>query len=72
MEAVDLVYTPAKKFFDDCRRVLKRCSLPSVKVIKKTALAAAAGFAILGGVGFAFKLISIPINNIIIGGMARN
>ena len=72
MEAVDLIYTPAKKFIDDCKRVLKECSLPSTKVIKKTALSTAAGFAILGTVGFAFKLISIPINNVIIGNMVNN
>jgi len=66
-----MVYVPAKHFIDNCKRVLKRCSLPSMKVIKKTALATGAGFAILGTVGFLFKLVSIPINNIIIGGMAR-
>jgi protein transport protein SEC61 subunit gamma-like protein len=69
MEAVELLYGPAKKFADDCRRVLKRCSLPSMKVIKKTALSTAAGFAILGTIGFVFKLVSIPINNVIIGSM---
>lgn len=72
MEAVDLIYTPAKKFIDNCKRVLRDCSLPSVKVIKKTALSTAAGFAILGSVGFAFKLVSIPINNVIIGNMMHN
>ncbi|OHT12223.1 Protein transport protein Sec61 subunit gamma [Tritrichomonas foetus] len=71
MEAVDFVYTPAKKFVDDCRRVLKRCTLPSGKVIKKTALATGVGFAILGTVGFVFKLVSLPINNALIGGMMR-
>ncbi|OHT05970.1 Protein transport protein Sec61 subunit gamma [Tritrichomonas foetus] len=71
MEAVDFVYAPTKKFLNDCQRVLKRCTLPSAKVIKKTALATGVGFAILGTVGFAFKLVSLPINNALIGGMMR-
>ncbi|KAK8884243.1 Protein transport protein Sec61 subunit gamma [Tritrichomonas musculus] len=69
MEVVDMVYAPAKKFVDDCKRVLKRCTLPSAKVIKKTALSTGVGFAILGTVGFVFKLISKPINNVLIGGI---
>jgi protein transport protein SEC61 subunit gamma-like protein len=71
MEAVDIIYQPAKKFIEDSKRVLKRCTLPSLKIIKKTAISTAAGFAILGSVGFLFKLISIPINNVIIGSMMR-
>jgi protein transport protein SEC61 subunit gamma-like protein len=71
MEAVDYLYQPAKKFIDESRRVLKKCQLPSFKVIKKTALSAAAGFTILGTVGFLFKLVSIPINHLIIGSMVR-
>lgn len=71
MEVVDMVYAPAKKFVDDCKRVIKRCQLPSLKVIKKTALSTAVGFAILGSVGFVFKLVSKPINNVLIGGMVH-
>lgn len=71
MEAFDLVYQPAKKFVNDCKRVLVRCSLPNAKVIKKTAISTGVGFAILGSVGFVFKLISKPINNVLIGGMVH-
>jgi protein transport protein SEC61 subunit gamma-like protein len=71
MEAVDILYQPAKKFIDESRRVLKKCQLPSVKVIKRTALATAVGFGVLGVVGFAFKLASIPINHLILGSMLR-
>jgi protein transport protein SEC61 subunit gamma-like protein len=71
MEAVDYLYQPAKKFIDESKRVLKKCQLPSMKVIKRTALSTAAGFVILGTVGFVFKLISIPINHLIIGSMLR-
>lgn len=72
MEAVDLVYAPAKKFVDDCTRVLKRCTLPNMKTIKKTAIATGVGFAVLGTVGFVFKLVSIPINGVILGNMVHN
>ncbi|KAH0790845.1 Protein transport protein Sec61 subunit gamma [Histomonas meleagridis] len=72
MEAFDLVYAPAKKFTQDCKRVLKRCTLPSMKTIKKTAIATGVGFAVLGTIGFVFKLVSIPINNVILGGMLHN
>jgi preprotein translocase subunit Sss1 len=33
MEAVDIIYQPAKKFIEDSKRVLKRCTLPSMKII---------------------------------------
>lgn len=72
MEAVDLVYAPAKKFVDDCTRVLKRCTLPNMKTIKKTAIATGVGFAVLGTVGFVFKLISQPINSAILGNMLQH
>lgn len=71
MEAVNLVYAPASKFAERCRFVLNRCTLPKMKQLKKTALAAGAGVAILGTAGFVFKLVSIPINKIIIGSMAH-
>ena len=71
MEAFEYVMGPAQKFLKNCDRVLKRCNFPSSKIIKKTAIAGAAGFAVLGTIGFVFKLVSIPINNVIIGGMAH-
>ena len=71
MEAVDFIAAPAKKFAENCHRVLKRCTIPSTKIIKKTALSAGTGFLVLGTIGFVFKLVSIPINNVIIGSMAK-
>lgn len=71
MEAFNIVYAPAKKFVGDCKRVLTRCTLPSAKVIKKTAISTGVGFCILGSVGFVFKLVSKPINNVLIGGMVH-
>lgn len=71
MEAFDLVYSPAKRFVQDCNRILRSCTLPTTKVLKKTAQIAGIGFLVLGGIGFLAKLISIPINNVIIGSMAN-
>jgi len=71
MEVIDIAAAPAQQFVHNCKKVLKRCSLPSMKILKKTAMVSGIGFAVLGTVGFAFKLISIPINNVIIGGMIR-
>ena len=71
MEAVDLIYEPSKKFISNCKRVLKRCTLPSAKTIKRTAIATGVGFTILGTIGFLFKVVSIPINNALISGIAR-
>ena len=71
MEALDIIAAPAVNFAKSCVKVLKRCSLPSMKVLKETATASAVGFAILGTAGYIFKIISIPINNIIISGMAN-
>ena len=72
MEVVDLVAKPAKQFSAECSRVLKACQLPSIKVLRKTATMSFAGFLVLGSLGFAFKLVSLPINNVIIGGMVNH
>jgi len=71
MEAFDLVFNPAKNFIKECHGILKICTLPSAKVLKKTAQISGIGFLVLGGIGFVAKLISIPINNVIIGSMAN-
>ena len=71
MEVIEYVAAPAQTFIHSCNKVLKRCTLPTMKTLKKTALVSGVGFAVLGTVGFAFKLISIPINNVIIGGMVH-
>eukprot|EP00792_Barthelona_sp_PAP020_P003073 TRINITY_DN14807_c0_g1_i1.p1 TRINITY_DN14807_c0_g1~~TRINITY_DN14807_c0_g1_i1.p1 ORF type:complete len:83 (+),score=28.66 TRINITY_DN14807_c0_g1_i1:36-251(+) len=44
----------------------KRMSKPNSKEFSKTAKAAAVGVAIFGVVGFAVKLIHIPINNLLL------
>ena len=71
MEAIDIIAAPAVTFAKSCVKVLKRCSLPSMKVLKETATASAIGLAVLGTAGYIFKLVSLPINNVIINGMAH-
>ncbi len=57
---------PAKQFFKDSYRLVKRCTKPDRKEFQKIAFATAIGFAIMGFIGFFVKLIHIPINNIIV------
>lgn len=71
MEALDIVAAPATNFVKSCVKVLKRCTLPSTKILKDSASASAVGFLILGSVGFIFKVIAYPINNVIIGGIGQ-
>ena len=72
MEALDIIAGPATAFGKSCVSVLKKCNAPSWKIIKKTAAVSGIGFALLGTVGFVFKLVSLPINNVIIGGMIKH
>jgi len=59
---------PLREFVRDSIRFVNKCSKPDRKEYKKIAKATAAGFAIMGFIGFFVKLIHIPINNIIVGG----
>ncbi|XP_036604543.1 protein transport protein Sec61 subunit gamma-like [Trichosurus vulpecula] len=56
-------------FVKDSIQLVKRCTKPDRKGFQKTAMATAIGFAIMGFIGFFVKLIHIPINNIIVGGL---
>ncbi|EFJ23223.1 hypothetical protein SELMODRAFT_228208 [Selaginella moellendorffii] len=67
MEAVDVVVRPMKEFAKDSLRLVKRCHKPDRKEYTKVALRTAAGFVVMGFIGFFVKLIFIPINNIIVG-----
>ena len=65
-----------KKFAKDSARFLEVCEKPDVAgktlfltifiEFKKIAVSCAIGFAIMGGIGYAVKLLFIPINNIIL------
>jgi len=58
---------PARRFYRDSYRLMKRCTKPDAKEFKKIALATTIGFLVMGFIGFFVKLIHIPINNIIVG-----
>jgi protein transport protein SEC61 subunit gamma-like protein len=60
---------PIKKFAADSAYLVRKCSKPDRKEFAKIAKATAAGFVIMGFIGFFVKLVHIPINNIIVGGM---
>jgi len=44
-----------------------QCTKPDKKEFTQIARATAAGFAIMGFIGFAVKLVHIPINNLLVG-----
>jgi len=58
---------PIRAFARDSYRLVQRCTKPDAKEFKKIALATSVGFLVMGFLGFAVKLIHIPINNIIVG-----
>jgi protein transport protein SEC61 subunit gamma and related proteins len=57
----------SQEFVVDSRRLLQKCSKPDAKEFKKIATACAIGFGIMGFIGYAVKLVFIPINNILVG-----
>ena len=56
-----------REFLTDSRRLLAKCSKPDGKEFKKIASACAIGFGVMGFIGYAVKLVFIPINNILVG-----
>lgn len=67
MEAIDNVARPAYKFYVDSRRFLRKANKPNAREFRYVCTAVAIGFAIMGFVGFAIKLIHIPINAALTG-----
>ena len=55
------------QFSKDSFRLLKRCNRPDRKEFLMVAMVTAAGFAIMGFVGYFVKLIHIPIINLLVG-----
>ena len=56
-----------REFVTDSRRLLAKCNKPDAKEFKKIASACAIGFGVMGFIGYAVKLVFIPINNILVG-----
>ncbi|KAH8279267.1 hypothetical protein KR026_005365, partial [Drosophila bipectinata] len=58
---------PSSGFFKDSMRFMKRCTKPNRQEFRRTSIAIAIGFFIMGTIGFLVKLMHIPITNIIMG-----
>ncbi|KAH8280497.1 hypothetical protein KR018_008890, partial [Drosophila ironensis] len=58
---------PTTGFFKDSLRFMKRCTKPNRKEFRRTCVAIAIGFFVMGTIGFLVKLMHIPITNIIMG-----
>ena len=56
-----------REFFVDSKRMLQKCNKPDAKEFRKIASACAIGFGVMGFIGYAVKLVFIPINNILVG-----
>ncbi|XP_043725392.1 protein transport protein Sec61 subunit gamma-like [Telopea speciosissima] len=67
MDALDSVVDPLREFAKDKYRLVKHCHKPDGKEFTKVTFCMAAGFIVMGFVGFFMNLILIPINNIIVG-----
>eukprot|EP01041_Mallomonas_annulata_P011232 gene11232-23483_t len=65
----EILIEPLKKFVKDSTYLVKKCTKPDHKEFARIAKATGVGFLIMGFVGFFVKLVHIPINNIIVGGM---
>jgi len=66
-QAIASVRDPLLGFAKDSLFLVRRMNKPDSKEFQKIAFATLIGFAVMGFVGMAVKLIFIPINNIIIG-----
>ena len=64
---VGYTVTSAQEFVTDSKRLLQKCNKPDAKEFRKIATACAIGFGIMGFIGYAVKLVFIPINNILVG-----
>ena len=64
---VGYVNIGVREFLVDSKRMLQKCNKPDAKEFKKIASACAIGFGVMGFIGYAVKLVFIPINNILVG-----
>ncbi|KAH8301708.1 hypothetical protein KR059_009542, partial [Drosophila kikkawai] len=56
---------PSAALAKNSLRFLKRCTKPNRQEFQRTCLAIGVGFLIMGSIGFAVKLIHIPITSIL-------
>jgi|LauGreStaDraftv2_3_1035109.scaffolds.fasta_scaffold60140_2 protein transport protein SEC61 subunit gamma-like protein len=57
------------QFYHDSRMLVSKCKKPNYDEFAKIAYATGIGFLVMGFVGFIIKLIHIPINHILVGGV---
>ncbi|KAL7753384.1 hypothetical protein RI367_001159 [Sorochytrium milnesiophthora] len=67
-DQVNEVLEAPKQFIKDSAQLVSRCTKPSRDEFWRIFQVVGFGFLIMGFIGFAVKLIHIPINNIIVGG----
>eukprot|EP00636_Phaeomonas_parva_P010377 CAMPEP_0118852016 /NCGR_PEP_ID=MMETSP1163-20130328/1215_1 /TAXON_ID=124430 /ORGANISM="Phaeomonas parva, Strain CCMP2877" /LENGTH=70 /DNA_ID=CAMNT_0006784415 /DNA_START=303 /DNA_END=515 /DNA_ORIENTATION=+ len=65
----ELIVVPLRKFYKESLNLVRKCKKPNRKEFMVIARATSVGFLIMGFVGFFVKLVHIPINNIIVGGI---
>ncbi|KAG9390849.1 Protein translocase complex, SecE/Sec61-gamma subunit [Carpediemonas membranifera] len=53
--------------YNDSKRFIRRCTKPDRGEYIKISSSIAIGFLILGFSGFFIKLLSIPVNNVLVG-----
>ena len=61
------VIQPLIQFARDSASLVKKCTKPDLKEFIQITKATTLGFVLMGTIGFAVKLIHIPINNILVG-----
>ncbi|KAJ9468859.1 Protein transport protein Sec61 subunit gamma [Diplonema papillatum] len=59
--------TPLAEFYTGSKYFLMKCQKPTFEEFSKVGFSTAAGFVLIGFIGFIVKLIFIPINNVVIG-----
>ena len=68
MEDGGLLEAP-RKFLKESQHLLVRCTKPDQREFIKITRIVSTGFVIMGVIGYLIKLVHIPINNIIVGGV---
>ena len=64
-----LIIEPLTEFYRDSKYLVTKCTKPDREEFAHVARATGIGFLIMGFIGFFVKVIHIPINNILIGGV---
>lgn len=66
-DVVSSAFDEVREQYHEGVQFLTRCTKPDAKEYSKIARAIAAGFLLIGGVGYAIQLIHIPIRKLIVG-----